>query len=208
MATYRDTASRQRVVSPAIDAGGPAGNGRLTALTACVLLVLLALEGATLISLQSFLTWHIVLGMLLVPVVVLKLASTAYRFFRYYAGAPAYVRAGPPGLVLRLLGPVVVLSTVGLFGTGVALALLGPGTGYVLLLHKASFVVWLGSMSLHVLGHVLHLPGLARADLRGGEGVRGSRLRLGLVAASIVVGAIVAVASWHLAAPWVHLFDA
>ena len=66
--------------------------------------------------------------------------------------------AGPPGLVLRLLGPVVVLSTVGLFGTGVALALLGPGTGYVLLLHKASFVVWLGSMSLHVLGHVLHLP--------------------------------------------------
>jgi hypothetical protein len=185
-----------------------AGNRRLTALTACVLLVLLALEGATLVSLRSFLTWHIALGMALVPVVALKLASTGYRFFRYYAGAPAYVRAGPPLPLLRLLGPVVVLATAGLFGTGVALALLGPGTPYVLLLHKASFVVWFGAMSIHVLGHVLHLPALAGADLRGGDGVGGSRLRLAILAGALVAGAAVAAVTWHLATPWLHRFDA
>jgi hypothetical protein len=188
--------------------GGPGGNSRLTALTACVLLVLLAAEGATLLSLRSFVSWHIAIGMLLVPVVALKLASTGYRFVRYYAGAQAYVREGPPPAPLRLLGPVVVLSTVGRFATGVTRALLGPGTAYVLLLHKASFVVWLGALSLHVLGHLFHLPGLTRPDLGRGDGLPGSRLRLGLVAGAIVAGALIAVASWSLAAPWVHTFGA
>ena len=94
-------------------------NSRLTAVTAACLLVLLAIEGATLLSLRSFLSWHILVGMLLVPVVGLKLATTGYRFMRYYAGDRAFVAAGPPALPLRLLGPVVVCSTLGLFGTGV-----------------------------------------------------------------------------------------
>jgi hypothetical protein len=181
---------------------GPTGNSRLTALTALVLVVLLAVEGATLISLQSFLSWHIVIGMLLVPIVALKTASTGYRFVRYYTGSPAYVRAGPPAPLLRLLGPILVLSTAGLFGTGVALAILGPGTPSVLLLHKASFVVWVGALGLHVLGHLLPLPAL----IRDGRSVPGSRLRLGLVALAIVAGAILAVVSWHLATPWVQQF--
>jgi hypothetical protein len=195
-ATYR---SRPRCAS-----GGPAGNGRLTALTACVLLVLLAVEGATLLSLRSLISWHILVGLLLVPPVALKLGSTGYRFARYYGGAAAYVEAGPPPLWRRLLGPVVVLSTVGLFGTGVALAVLGPGAPLVLGLHKVSFVVWLGAMSLHVLAHALHLPGLTAPDLRGGEGVGGSRLRLGLVAGAIVAGAMLVLAGLPLVAPWAH----
>jgi hypothetical protein len=107
-------------------------------------------------------------------------------------------------LWLRLLGPIVVVSTVIVFATGVALALLGPGGGIVLGLHKASFVVWFGAMSLHVLGHVLRLPRLVAPDLRGGDGVRGNRLRLSLVAAAVVAGAIVAVAAAPLVHPWVH----
>ncbi len=111
---------------------GPERNLRLTALTGAVLLVLLAVEGFTLLSLRAMLSWHIFVGILLVPVVLLKLGSTGYRFFRYYTHRPDYVRAGPPPLLLRLLGPVVVLSTLALLATGIALIAVGPGRGLVL----------------------------------------------------------------------------
>lgn len=107
-------------------AGGSAGNAQLTAAVATVLLVLLAVEGATLLNLRSLLTVHAFVGMLLIPVVVLKLASTGWRMVRYYARAEEYVRHGPPHVVLRVLvGPVVVASTATLFGTGVALLAAG-----------------------------------------------------------------------------------
>ena len=182
----------------------PEGNSRLTALTAGVLLVLLAVEGATLVSLQTFISWHIVVGMLLVPIVLLKLASTGYRMVRYYTGSEEYVRAGPPPLPLRLLVPVVVVATAGLFASGIVLVALGPAAPLVLLLHKASFAVWLAAMSVHVLAHVVKIPGLTAPDLRGGEGVPGSRLRLSLVAGTIATGAIVAVATLPLVSPWAH----
>ncbi len=183
--------------------GGSGGNSRLTALTAIVLLVLLAIEGGTLLSLQTFLSWHIVVGMLLVPIVALKLATVGYRFVRYYTHRPEYVEAGPPSMLLRLLGPVVVLATVGLFATGVALAVLGPGAPTVLLLHKASFAVWVAAMSVHVLAHVLELPALATSDLRG-DGPGGSRLRVGVLAGVVVAGAVLAIATLPLVSPWVH----
>jgi hypothetical protein len=189
--------------------GGVDGNSRLTALTAIPLLVLLAAEGLTLLSLHAYVKWHVAIGMLLVPLVGLKLASTGYRFLRYYTGRREYVQAGPPPLALRLLGPIVVASTVGLFATGVALAVVGPGRqGVVLLLHKASFVVWLGSLGLHVLGHLVRLPALTAPELHGGRGVAGTRLRLALVAAAVVIGAIVAVATLPLAVDWAHWLQA
>ena len=184
--------------------GGVAGNSRLTAVTAGVLLVLLAVEGLTLLSLQSLLSWHIFVGMLLVPIVGLKLASTGYRFVRYYSGDRDYVRAGPPPTALRLLGPLVIVSTAGLFATGVTLAAVGPGGGVVLGLHKASFVVWFAAMTIHVLAHLLRLPALIGPDIRGGEGVGGSRLRLATLAAVVVAGAVLAVATIPLISPWTH----
>ena len=189
---------------PGTATGSTVGNSRLTAATAAVLLVLLAAEGLTLLNLQSLLSWHIFIGMLLVPIVGLKVASVGYRIVRYYAGQRDYVRAGAPPAFLRLLGPIVLLSTAGLFASGVALAVLGPAGGIVLGLHKASFIVWLGSMSLHVLAHFLRLPALLAPDARGGEGVGGSRLRLATVSASVVAGAILAVATLPLITPWTH----
>ena len=47
---------------------GVDGNARLTGLTAVVLLVLLAAEGATIPLIGSQLTLHIFLGVLLIPV--------------------------------------------------------------------------------------------------------------------------------------------
>lgn len=206
MSTYtgrrRRRCSPRRTTSAPASLGGTEGNSRLTGTTAAILLVLLAAEGLTLLSLHSFLSWHIFIGMLLVPIVALKLASTGYRFARYYTGHRPYVDAGPPATLLRLLGPLVVASTVGLFGTGVTLAVLGPGRGAVLGLHKASFVVWLVAMSAHVLAHALRIPGLVAPDVRGGEGLGGSRARLTLVSGAIVAGAIVAVATLPLIGPW------
>jgi hypothetical protein len=67
--------------------------------------------------------------MLLIPPVLLKLGSTGYRFARYYSGSAPYVRKGPPHIALRVLAPGVVLTTLALFGTGVALLVGGPHDG-------------------------------------------------------------------------------
>jgi hypothetical protein len=192
----------RREVRGTVATGGTEGNSRLTGVTAAVLLVLLAVEGLTLLSLQTFLSWHIFIGMLLVPIVGLKLATTGYRFVRYYAGHRDYVRMGAPPTLLRLLGPIVIISTVALFATGVTLAAVGPQGGMALGLHKASFAIWFAAMSLHVLAHFLRIPRLVTADVRGGEGLGGARLRLATVSAAIVAGAIVAVATLPLIAPW------
>jgi hypothetical protein len=198
---YVEQAARQG----APQTGGEAGNSRLTALTAVVLLVLLAVEGATLLALQSLLSVHIFVGMLLVPVVGLKLATTSYRFFSYYTGRREYVEAGPPPILRRLTAPLLVFSTIGLFATGVALAAFGPGRPLVLGLHKASFVVWVAAMTVHVLAHIVRIPALSALEVRGGGGVGGSRIRLALLAAAVCAGAVLAVATLPLAAPWAHL---
>src|SRR5690348_12763567 len=131
---------------------GVLGNERLTATVATVLLVLLAVEGATLLDMRQYLNVHAFVGVLLIPVVGLKLASAGWRMLRYYLGAEDYVRRGPPHIVLRaLVAPVVVLSTVFLFGTGVALLARDETHGQLVQLHQASFIVWVGAMSVHVL---------------------------------------------------------
>ena len=83
--------------------GGSAGNQQLTAVVAAILLLLLAIEGATLLQLGSLLTVHAFVGMLLIPLVGLKLASTGWRMLRYYLGGEEYVERGPPHVMLRVL---------------------------------------------------------------------------------------------------------
>jgi hypothetical protein len=185
--------------------GGVEGNARLTATTAVVLLLLLAIEGVTILFLRPLLSVHVFVGMLLIPPVALKLGSTGWRFLRYYGCSPAYRLKGPPRLLLRLLiAPGVVASTLVLFGSGVALLAVGPGGGIVLGLHKASFVLWFGTMTVHVLAYALKLPGLATADWRAAARLPSARLRLGLVAAALLVGAVLAAATVHLAQPWIE----
>jgi hypothetical protein len=192
----------------ASDPDGAEGNARLTATTALVLLLLLAVEGVTILFLRPLLSVHVFVGMLLIPPVALKLGSTGWRFFRYYTGSPSYRVKGPPRLLLRLLiAPGVVVSTLVLFGTGVALLVVGPGDGIVVGLHKASFVLWFGAMAVHVLAYVFKLPGLAGADWRAATRVPSARLRLVGVALALVAGAVLAAATVHLAHPWVHWLD-
>jgi hypothetical protein len=93
------------------------------------------------------------------------MASTGYRFVRYYTADPPYRRKGPPPPALRALGPVVVGLTVIVFATGVALLLIGPGAtgrGTLVLVHKVSFIVWVAVTAVHVLGH---LPEILRLNV-------------------------------------------
>lgn len=185
-------------------AGGAAGNERLTALTGAVLLAGFAVEGVTILSLRHLLTLHIFLGMLLIGPVALKISSTVYRFLRYYSGAAAYVRKGPPAPLLRALGPLLIITSLAVLGTGVALAVTGPGRGSWLLFHKASFVLWFGVMSIHVMAHAWRLPrilagrpaGAARAQLTG------EPIRWLLVGAALLGGLLIALLTVHLATPW------
>ncbi len=182
--------------------GGAEGNARLTAVTAAVLLVLLAAEGATIPFVHQQLTLHMALGLALIPPVLLKLGTTGWRFFRYYLRDPEYVRRGPPHALLRLLvAPLTVASTVVLFGTGVLIVAMHPQRGFVVGLHKASFIVWFGAMAVHVLGHVLELPGHVRADRE--SDLPGAGVRSFLLAAALVAGAVVAIAALPSIHQWV-----
>lgn len=185
---------------------GVAGNARLTGGAAVMLLLLLAIEGATIPFIGPLLGPHIFIGMLLIPPVGLKLGSTGYRFLRYYTDSPAYRRKGPPALPMRVLALGVVLTTVALFGTGVALLLIGPGDGPVKFLHKAGFIAWFALMALHVLGHILEVPRLAAPDWRASGGreaaLAGSGLRVMLLTASLAAGLVLALATISLAGPW------
>jgi hypothetical protein len=170
--------------------GGSAGNEHLTAVVAAILVVLLAVEGATLFGIESLLTVHVFVGVRLVPVVGLKLASTGWRMARYYLGGEEYVRRGPPHVLLRtVVAPVVVLSTITLLATGLLLLGLGEAAGPLLALHQASFAVWLGATGVHVLAHLAKLPRLLRAR------VPGAALRGAVVVCTLVAGVSLATAT-------------
>ena len=176
-----------------------AGNERLTATTAVVLVLLLAAEGVTILSIRPLLSAHIVIGLLLIPPVALKLLTTGYRFVRYYTRHPAYVAKGPPHILMRLLAPLLVLTTLTVLGTGVGMLALGPRQHRDLLLglHKTSFVLWFFLMAVHVLVYAPRLPRLVLSGRRIGR-------RTALVASSVAAGAMLAGATYSLAGPWLH----
>jgi hypothetical protein len=194
--------------------GGTAGNERLTGATGGVLIVLLAVIGVTIIRLGPLLWVHLFVGTLLVGPVTLKLASTGYRFVRYYTADPSYKRKGPPPLALRLIAPIVVISTVVVFASGVALLFIGPSSrGALLPIHKISFFVWVAFMALHVLAH---LPTVAHAfnadylraagggDLTNGYGEANGRAgRVLSLASALVLGLVLATLVIPQFAPWI-----
>lgn len=142
--------------------GGTEGNERLTVLTGFLVIVVTAAVGVTILRIGQLLWLHLFLGLLLMGPVALKLASTGYRFVRYYTANPRYRVKGPPAPALRVLAPVVVLLTVIMFASGIALLFTGPGSSSrstLGLVHKASFIAWIALTAVHVLGH---LPEIAR----------------------------------------------
>lgn len=187
----------------------PDGNERLTAAVGALLLVPIIAElVSVLLGVHSFMSLHVFVGLVLIPPVLLKLASTGWRFARYYLRNEPYVVHGPPILVMRVLAPLLVAATVVLFGSGVAMGFLhGHALELARRLHGPASVVWLVLVGLHVLAYLKRSLVAGTADLfaRTRSRVLGARSRAVLVAAAVLAGLGVAVATVPLQHHWVNL---
>jgi hypothetical protein len=175
---------------------GVVGNERLTAIAGGVLLVLILIELATVANLRALLSAHIVVGVLLAGPLAVKLGSTGYRALRYYSGAPAFVRRGPPRLPLRLLAIPLVALTLVVIASGIALTITGPdAAGPLIVIHNLAAVLWLPLIAVHAIAYVGRLPRLLGAELdrRGRTMVSGARLRSLANIMALVLGAVAAV---------------
>jgi hypothetical protein len=188
------------------DFGGVERNELLTVAAASVLTILLLAEGVTLLDMRGLLREHMFIGLVLIPPVLLKLASTGYRFARYYAGAAAYREKGPPRPLLRLLAPVLVASTATIFISGVWLLLLGHHSDLVLAVHKVAFIVWSAVFGVHFLAYLpTALRSLAGVAGGGSASARaaGSRVAAALALTCLGTGVVVAIellsriGAWH-----------
>jgi hypothetical protein len=174
--------------------GGTDGNEQLTAITGVVLIGLLLVIGVTILRIRQLISAHLFIGLLLIGPVTLKLASTGYRFMRYYTRNRAYRKKGPPELWLRLIAPVVALTTVVVFVTGVVLLFVGPlHRNPWLELHKVAFIVWAVFTALHVLGHLPGLGTSVRVGMRLGAGGTGATGRWIALTSALVAGLVLAI---------------
>ena len=171
---------------------GVIGNERLTALVSLVLLVLIIVELVTSAFLRVWLATHTVVGVLLAGPLLVKMGSTGWRFLRYYTRAPAYVRRGPPPLVLRVLSPVLLVTTLVMIGSGIGLVVTGPLQPF-LLTHVFSALVWLPLIAAHSLAHLQQVPRSIASDWSTRQGSRfhaGRGLRLGINLGALLFGVI------------------
>jgi hypothetical protein len=187
----------------AIATADPQGNEKLTAMTGAALLVLLAAEVVTTLLMGSLFGLHFFLGMVLIGPVCLKVGSTLWRFIRYYTGSLPYVRRGPPATLQRVLGPVLILTSLVVLGSGVMLAVSGPGGSWGRI-HQRSFYLWLIVVIIHLVAYVPKLPHLlaSRPAGRVMHALGASRTRWLLLIGSVFVGLILAVLTYHLRARW------
>jgi hypothetical protein len=176
--------------------GGAEGNEILTSAAAVVLVGLLIAEGITIVHMRGLLSAHMFIGLVLIPPVVLKLASTGYRMVRYYAGARAYRQNGPPLLPLRLIAPVLVASTIAVLASGVLLLAIGHKSSVVLTIHKVSFIVFGVLLAVHFLAYVPRVVRSLRVDWTAArrQTIPGAGARAMLVAAAAGGGAALALA--------------
>ncbi len=163
--------------------GGVAGNRRLSASTGVALHTFLWIQiaSALFFALEAFNVvipsgpWHAIIrpihffvGWMLLPLVLIKVASTSYRAARYYMHNPRYQRAGTPTLVARLTAPVMIISISVLFFTGIQMWSFVNAFGLPYIqLHVLSAIVFTCAMIVHVVIHVREAHAEAAADLAG-----------------------------------------
>ena len=181
------------------------GNERMTALAGAVLLVLIVVELVTAAKLRALLSAHVFAGVLLAGPLVVKMGSTGYRFVRYYTRSPAFVRKGPPRLLLRVLAPLLLATTLVVIGSGIGLVLTSPAEGSPLFrVHAVSSLIWLPMIAVHVFAYILQVPRNLADDWskRPAERAPGRGLRLGVNLGALIAAAIAAILVLPVAAPW------
>jgi hypothetical protein len=187
----------------------PDGNERLTAAVGLVLLLLTIVELATIVfGLHTYLSLHVFVGLVLIPPVLLKLASTGWRFFRYYSGSTPYVAKGAPQLPMRLLAPLLITATVILFASGVAMGVLhGHSLVIARRLHGPASVVWIILVGVHVLVYLKRSLTSSHEDVtpESRASVPGAKARTYLLSFAVVAGIVVGAATLPAQHRWLHL---
>lgn len=187
----------------------PDGNERLTAAVGLLLIVLSVIEIATLLlGLQTFLHVHVFVGLVLLPPIVVKLASTGWRFARYYTRNQAYRLKGAPQTVMRLLAPLLVLFTILLFGSGIAMAFTHGGWLHLARrVHGPAAVGWMLTLGVHVLVYLVRALRAASGDLhpQTRRAVVGARVRTWILVAAAASGLAVGIATLPAQHVWLHL---
>ena len=108
--------------------------------------------------------------------------------------------------MLRLLAPFLIASTLTLFGSGVALIIVGHGGGPLLDLHAVSFAVWGALITVHVLAYLTRTLRLGTTDWRHRANllVPGARSRRAALIGALLAGLIIAVATYPAQQHWLH----
>ena len=120
-----------------------------------------------------------------------------------------------------------MLLTACVFGSGIMLAVTGPGNGPWLTVHRISFIAWAFFITIHVLAYAWRLPRLLAAEARGValtdgktrghadagqhsrravEVLAGRGTRLALLFASLLAGLVIALLTVHFAGNWEQYF--
>ena len=203
-------------------AGGVEGNRRLTSIFGIVMLVLLTVQvlSALWFALMSYnidtpggpVFWlvrpvHFFTGFLLFPLIGVKLASVGWRFTRYYTRSEPYRVKGAPQIVMRMLAPLLLATTVVLFASGVAMGFLhGRALAVARNLHGPASVIWLVLVGVHVLVYFKRALVSSKEDLEptSRAEVRGARARTYVIAAAIVAGVVLGVATLPVRGHWLR----
>jgi hypothetical protein len=187
----------------------PVGNERLTAAVGMLLLAPVVVELVTvLLGVHTFMSTHVFVGLLLIPPILLKLASTGWRFARYYTRSEVYVVHGPPRLAMRLLAPLLVAATVVLFASGVAMGFLhGNALAIARQLHGPASVVWIVVVGVHVLVYLKRTLIGATDDITvaGRASAPGASRRWLALGAVTVAGLVLATATVPAQHRWIEL---
>jgi hypothetical protein len=174
-------------------------NARLVAMSGLALLVLLPIPYGTALSLDLLWRVHYFSSLLLVPLLLVKFAGTGWRALRYYLGDLEYRADGPPHPMPRLTAPILVASTVALFGSGVVMMLGADRFGTWSTIHNGAAIVFTAALGLHLLAHLWDAPADVGSDLQVSrakavtrEDVPGGRRRVAITVAAFVAGITVA----------------
>ena len=182
-------------------------NARLTGTAGIVILILLLAELVTVVlGAASVLSLHVAIGLILVPAVLVKLASTSWRMVSYYLGAVAYEHRGPPPTLARVLGPILSLAIVLVLASGGAL-ILGPSSLHrtVLQVHKVTSYLALILIVAHLAMHLAQALRLAARDWVNRRGMNLlDRARWTVIVGSVLLGALFALTFAGHAEPYLH----
>jgi hypothetical protein len=150
-------------------------------------LVLLYLSGLAFTPLRPV---HFALGFALIPILVVKLASTAWRAIGYYFHRDAYRAAGPPWLLPRMIALPLAVAAVLATASGVVLWSEGSDHGTWAAVHTGS-VIALGIVVLVHLAVYLRKAVRASAKSLAATAVTpAERVIVWALLAALVAGAI------------------